>query len=56
MRGLIGALKLIKGGLNPMDAIDMGITDKCFDAFERELIVDIVMTRIPEEWTSSDVF
>lgn len=23
MRGLIGALKLIKGGLNPMDAIDM---------------------------------
>ena len=56
MRGLIGALKLIKGGLNPVDAIDMGITDKCFDAFERELIADIVMTRIPEEWTSSDVF
>lgn len=56
MRGLIGALKLIKGGLNPVDAIDMGITDKCFDAFERELIADIVMTRIPEEWKSSDVF
>lgn len=56
MRGLIGALKLIKGGLNPVDAIDMGITDKCFDAFERELIADIVMTRIPEEWTRSDVF
>ena len=56
MRGLIGALKLIKGGLNPVDAIDMGITDKCFDACERELIADIVMTRIPEEWKSSDVF
>ena len=56
MRGLIGALKLIKGGLNPVDAIDMGITDKCFDAFESELIADLVMTRIPEEWKSSDVF
>lgn len=56
LRGLIGALKLIHGGLKPVEAVTMGITDKCFDAFERELVDDIVMTRIPDFWTSGDVF
>lgn len=56
LRGLIGAVRLMFGGLCPADAIDMGITNKCFDSFERELIRDIVMTRIPDDWTSNDVF
>lgn len=56
LRGLIGSLKLIKGGLIPKSAIRMGITDKCFDTFEREMVEDIVMTRIPESWDSGDVF
>ena len=56
LRGLIGAIRLVSGGLPPADAIDMGITNKCFDGFERELIRDIVMTRIPDDWNSGDVF
>ncbi|MGN0399541.1 MAG: AAA family ATPase [Blautia sp.] len=56
MRGLIGAVRLMKGGLSPVAAIDMGITNKCFDNFERELIGDIVMTRIPDSWNCGDVF
>ncbi|MGI6094476.1 MAG: AAA family ATPase [Lachnospiraceae bacterium] len=56
MRGLIGALRLIRGGLTPLDAVHMGVTDKCFDNFERELIGDIVMTRIPDTWNCGDVF
>ena len=56
MRGLIGALRMVRGGLTPIEAIDMGITNKTFDAFERELIGDLVMTRIPETWDASDVF
>lgn len=56
LRGLIGAIRLVSGGLCPADAIDMGITNKCFDGFERELIRDIVMTRIPDDWNSGDVF
>lgn len=56
LRGLIGAIRLVSGGLRPADAIDMGITNKCFDGFERELIRDIVMTRIPDDWNSGDVF
>lgn len=50
MRGLIGALRLVHGGLSPVEAVEMGITNKSFDTFERELISDIVMTRIPDNW------
>ncbi len=56
MRGLIGALKTIRGGLSPRQAIRMGIVNKCFDVFERELVEDIVMTRIPSDWTASELF
>ena len=56
MRGLIGALRLVHGGLSPMEAVEMGIINKSFDNFERELISDIVVTRIPDTWKSGDVF
>ncbi len=56
LRGLIGALKTIHGGLAPRPAIRLGIVNKSFDVFERELVEDIVMTRIPESWTAADIF
>lgn len=56
MRGLIGALKTIRGGLSPRLAIRMGSVNKTFDIFERELVEDIVMTRIPESWTAAEFF
>lgn len=56
MRGLIGALKTIRGGLAPRLAIRMGIVNKSFDIFERELVEDIVMTRIPSGWTAGAFF
>ena len=56
IRGMIGALKTIQTGLNPTAAVNMGITNKSFDIFEREIVEDIVMTRVPEDWTRSDVF
>lgn len=56
IRGLIGALKTIETGLGPKSAVTMGITNKSFDIFEREMVEDIVMTRIPENWTREDVF
>lgn len=56
LRGMIGSLKLIRGGLPPRAAVTMGITNKCFDTFEQEMVDDIVLTRIPESWTRSDVF
>lgn len=56
IRGMIGALKTIQAGLQPTVAVNMGITNKSFDIFEREIVEDIVMTRIPEDWTRNDVF
>lgn len=56
LRGLLAAVKVMKGGVSPQMAIAMGITNKCFDIFEREMIEDIVMTRIPGSWTAEDVF
>ena len=56
LRGLIGALKTIRGGLSPRAAIRIGIVNKSFDLFEREIVEDIVMTRIPESWTPAEIF
>ena len=56
IRGMIGALKTIQTGLQPTSAVNMGITNKSFDIFEREIVEDIVMTRIPEDWTREDIF
>ena len=56
LRGLIGALKTVRAGLSPRLAIRMGIVNKSFDLFEREIVEDIVMTRIPESWTPAEIF
>lgn len=56
LRGMIGAMKTVRCGLTPRAAVTMGITNKSFDIFEKEIVGDIVMTRIPEEWTGSELF
>ena len=56
LRGLLSALGTVRKGLRPWQAVQMGITNKAFDIFEREIVSDMVMTRIPEEWTKEQVF
>lgn len=56
MRGMIGALRTVRAGLSPWQAVKMGIVNKCFDLYEKEIIQDAAMTRIPEEWSKGDVF
>ena len=34
----------------------MGIVNKTFDVFEKEIVEDVVRTRIPREWTKEDVY
>ena len=45
LRGMIAALRLMTDGMRPADAIAMGVTNKCFDAFEYRLVQDVAMTR-----------
>lgn len=56
LRGLIGAVGAIRAGLAPAAALQMGLVNKTFDVFEREIIGDILETRIPEGWSSREVF
>ena len=56
LRGMLGALKTIRQGLSPALAVKMGVVNKCFDVFEKEIVQDVVMTRIPDTWTPGDVF
>ena len=56
LRGLLGALGAVEIGLPPYPAVQMGITNKAFDIFEKEIVSDMVMTRIPEDWTKENVF
>lgn len=56
LRGLLAALGAVRIGLKPWLAVQMGITNKAFDIFEREIVSDMVMTRIPEDWTKEQVF
>ena len=34
----------------------MGVVNKTFDIFEKEIVEDIVNTRIPADWTRDDVY
>ncbi|MBS6194821.1 MAG: AAA family ATPase [Clostridiales bacterium] len=56
LRGILAALRTIRQGLSPQAAVRMGVINKCFDTFEKEIVEDVVLTRIPEEWTAADVF
>ncbi|MFR8119889.1 MAG: hypothetical protein ACLU70_13575 [Lachnospira sp.] len=39
LRGLIDAISLIKKGIPIRDALDLGITNKIFDSYEKSLYV-----------------
>lgn len=56
LRGLLAAMKIIKVGLSPPLAVQMGIVNKTFDVFEKEIVEDVVHTRIPAEWIREDVY
>ena len=56
LRGLVSAVKATRSGLSPIDAIRMGIINKSFDVFEKEIVEDVVSTRIPSSWTGKDIW
>ena len=56
LRGLLAAMKIVRTGLSPWQAVRMGIVNKTFDVFEKEIVEDVVRTRIPQGWTREDVY
>lgn len=41
LRGLLGSLGAVEIGLPPYQAVQMGITNKAFDIFEKEIVSDM---------------
>lgn len=56
LRGLLDAVRLIQGGLSPLLALDMGITNKSFDEYEQSLVRDIISTRISAKTGGQAIF
>ena len=56
LRGLLDALHLIEHGLDAGHALDMGITNKTFDEYERTLVHDVIRARIPARLERNQVF
>ena len=48
LRGLLTALRLMERGLSVQAALELGIINKAFDPFERQLTADVVWARIPK--------
>ena len=56
LRGLLASVLLVKQGLSLGQALEMGITNKSFDDFERQLVKDIIAARIDGAVTSAEFF
>lgn len=56
LRGLLAAIALTKNGLSVGQALEMGIVNKSFDDFERQLVSDMISARISASMAREDIF
>ena len=56
LRGLMSAVSLVQNGLRMGQALELGIINKSFDDFERQLVSDIIAAKISGKLTAADIF
>ena len=56
LRGLLDAVALMEKGMRVDTALDMGIINKSFDPYEKELIRDTIHARISKKLRREDLF
>lgn len=56
LRGLMSSISLVANGLSMGQALELGIVNKSFDDFERQLVTDIINTKISSKLTAADIF
>jgi MoxR-like ATPase len=56
LRGLLAAIRLMHNGLEAVSALRLGIVNKCFDDFERQLVEDLISVRLPQGLTRDRLF
>ena len=56
LRGLLAAIRLMHAGLEGNCALELGMVNKSFDDFERQLVKDVISARLPDRIACEDVF
>ncbi len=56
LRGLLASIRLMKRGLPAPEALDLGIVNKCFDEYERQLVEDMITVRFPGDLGKEQIF
>lgn len=56
LRGLLASLHLIEKGIPSGRALELGIINKAFEPFERQLVADAVWARLPRDATADKLF
>lgn len=56
LRGLMSAVSLVQNGLSMGQALELGIINKSFDDFERQLVSDIIAAKISGTLIAADLF
>ena len=56
LRGLLSALHLMEKGIPSGQALELGIINKAFDPFERQLVADAVWARVPRDADRAQLF
>ncbi len=56
LRGLLAAVTLVENGLTLGQALELGIVNKSFDEFERQLVADLIAARVSGALTAAELF
>ena len=56
LRGLLSAVSLVANGLSMGQALELGIINKSFDDFERQLVSDIIGAKLSAKLSTADIF
>lgn len=56
LRGLLSAVTLVANGLPLGQALEMGMINKSFDPFERQLVQDLITARIRSDLSAHELF
>ncbi len=56
LRGLLAAIRMMHRGLGAVEALELGLVNKCFDEFERQLVADLIAVRLPGDLGADRMF
>lgn len=56
LRGMFSSIETMKKGLSIKASLEMGIVNKTFDTYEKEIIRDVINSLFSDELTSEEIF